>query len=166
MKTIFLITCTLLFSLGIQAQDFKVPKRIKLDKAEDYAKYEKDVLKAIRWIKNTPVNEQKAKRKEVSAFLIKWISGAPNVTITVDMRVSPYAENGECFMMFMAGWTEYALTIKDDSKMEGAYAGTIAVLDFHKKNREELGKIRSIKKLEKKRRKGELKAHIQKLMKT
>ena len=63
----------------------------------------------------------------------------------------------------MAGWAEYVLTKKDDSKTECAYAGTIAVLDFYKKNRAELGKIRSLKKLEKKRKKGELKAHIEKL---
>ena len=88
MKTAFLISCTLLFSLAFQAQDFKVPKKIKLDKAEDYAEYEDEVLRAIEWLKNTPLTEQKAKRKKVNAFLLRWMTGTPDISITVDLRIS------------------------------------------------------------------------------
>lgn len=165
MKNGILLILTVLFSLNIQAQDFRVPKRLKLEKAEDYAKYEDDVLKAVKWLKNTPVHEQKSKRKEVGAFLMKWITGAPDLTLTIDLKVCPYAEDPDCFLMFMAGWTEYALSKKDDSASEGAYAGTIAVLDFYEKNKYELGKVKGIKKLIKKRKKGKLKAHIEKLTK-
>lgn len=164
MKYSIAIAFSLLFSIGIQAQNFRVPKRLKLEKAEDYPKYEADVLKAIKWLKATPIQEQKAKRKEVNAFLLKWITGAPDLTVIIDLNVCPYSSNSDCFLMFMAGWTEYYLTTKDDSKTEGAFAGTITVLDFHEKNKDELGRVKGIKKLNRKRKKKKLKAHIEKLM--
>lgn len=165
MKHLLFFIFSLALGFNLHSQNFEVPKTLKLDQPEDYATYEKDVLNGIKWLKDTPLNEQKAKRKEVSAFLITWISGAPNVSVLVDLKVCPYASNADCFLMFMAGWTEYALTNKDNSKTEGAYAGTRAVLDFYTKNKDELGKVKGIKKLLKKRKKKKLKAHISDLMK-
>ena len=68
MKNGILLILTVLFSLNIQAQDFRVPKRLKLEKAEDYAKYEDDVLKAVKWLKNTPVHEQNQNVRRLVPF--------------------------------------------------------------------------------------------------
>ncbi|MGL4596091.1 MAG: hypothetical protein ACRCYO_01105 [Bacteroidia bacterium] len=156
--TLFFATC----SFALVAQDFEVPQNYKFDKAEDYAPYEQDIIKCVDWLINTPINEQKAKRKEANAFLLKWINGSPDVSIVIDPKIVTFS-GGDMLLIFMGGWTKYAIETRNfKDKVGGNVAGIEAVIAFYTKNKEALGKNKDVEKYIKMQTQGKLKEYIEK----
>lgn len=157
-----LLFCSFLsiISTNLHAQDFEVPKKARLEKAEDYTLYEDDVLEAITWLNKTPVNQKINKRKAVNSFVMKWISGTSSVKITIHADICPFVESPDCFLMFMAGWTEYSLINDDKDQVKGATAGLETVIAFYQKNKDELGKVKGMRKLIKLKKKGKLEEFV------
>lgn len=60
------ICLLLLFSVQVFSQDFEVPDDYSFEKKEDYAKYEKDIVAASKWLFANPMDKQNFKRKMVS----------------------------------------------------------------------------------------------------
>jgi hypothetical protein len=164
MKTITLTLILTVISLQLFSQDFEVPKNYKLDKAEDYATYEPDVVKCFDWLMKTPVNEQAAKRKEANAFLIKWLSGSPSVSLEIKQEIVTFmGSSPDLFMIFMGGWAKYALESKDyKNKIAGNLAGIESVIEFYKKNKDFVPKDKNIEKYIEMKDKGTLKGFIEK----
>jgi hypothetical protein len=164
MKSITLTLVLALFSIGLFSQEFEVPKNYKLDKAEDYALYEQDIIKCVDWLMKTPLNEQKAKRKEANAFLLKWLTGSPNVTIEIKPEIVTFmGTSPDLLILFMGGWAKYALESKDfKNKIAGSMAGIEAVIEFYTKNKAFLKKDKNVEKYAKMKNKGTLKAYIEK----
>lgn len=148
-------------SINLYAQEFEIPENVKLENQEDYKKYEQDILNAINWTQETPLREQESKRKEINAFLIKWMSGSPTVSIELSQDLVPFMDSAECLMSFMNGWTKYSLENNySKDKVECAFAATNHTINFYKKNKKELGRISSIEKLIKKKKKERLKSYL------
>ena len=158
-----LTLCFLLF-IGVQltAQTFEVPENVTLEKAEDYKQYEDAIVKGTEWLMNTPINSQQAKRKEVNAFLMKWMTGSPDVSLELNGDILTFmGECPDCLMIFMAGWTKYA--IQNDSKVsnvDGSIQGIKDVIALYKKNKATIGKNKAIEKYIKLEEKGKLEKHI------
>lgn len=164
MKTIIITLSAIVLSLVCNAQDFKVPENYKLEKADDYAKYEKDVLDCIDWIINTPINEEPGTRKKANAFIMAWISGSPDVTIELNADILTFIESApELVMIFMAGWTKYAVE-SDNYKdlVNGNLAGLEAVINFYVKNKSQISKNKDVEKYIKMKEKGTLKNFVEK----
>ena len=154
---LFLFASPLLFSQG-----FSVPKDYKFETKEDYPRYEQDVINGINWLLETPLTREQAKRKEVNAFLMKWITGSPSVSIELRQEIVTFMDCADCLMAFLGGWTKYALETKDySSKLKGNLAGIESVIAFYQKNREVLGKNKAIQKYIKLQKKNKLEDHIQ-----
>jgi hypothetical protein len=164
MKTITLTLILATISLGLFSQDFEVPENYKLDKSEDYAIYEQDVIKCFEWLMKTPINEQATKRKEANAFLLKWLSGSPNVHIEIKQEIVTFmGTSPDLLMIFMGGWAKYSLESKDfKNKIAGSKAGIESVIEFYTRNKDFLKKDKNIEKYIKMRKKGTLKAYIEK----
>lgn len=118
-------------------QEFQIPKNYSLEKNEDYAKLEKEIISCINWLEKTPVNEQSEKRKEANAFLLQWISGHPTITTEISESTAKFTEgNPELLMIFMGGWTKFVIenpgSIEDHVK--GNFAGIKSSIAFYKKN--------------------------------
>ncbi len=161
------ITFTLILttiSLGLFSQDFEVPKDYKLVKVEDYAPYEQDVINCVDWLMITPLNENAAKRKEANAFLLKWLTGSPNVHLDIKSEIVTFMSTSpDLLMIFMGGWAKYSLETKDfNNKVEGSLAGIESVIEFYKKNRELMPKDKNVEKYIKMKEKGTLKEYIEK----
>lgn len=150
------------FSILIFCQDFEVPKNYTLVKAEDYTTYEQVILKSYDWLMTTPVNEQAEKRKEVNAFLLKWITGSPTVSIEIKQEILTFmGSSPDLLLIFMGGWTKYALESKDfNNKIAGNIAGIESVVEFYTKNKNSLPKDKNIEKYIKMKEKGTLKEYI------
>ena len=132
-----------------------------LETKEDYAKYEQEVVNAYNWLLKTPLGTQASDRKSVNAFLIKWLTGSPNVSIELSDKIVTYLDCGECLTVFMGGWAKYALESRDfKNKFEGNLAGTEGVIEFYLKNKQTLGKNKAIEKLIKMKDKNKLKSFI------
>jgi len=132
-----------------------------LETKEDYAKYEQEVINAYNWLIKTPLGTEVSNRKSVNAFLIKWLTGSPNVSIELSDKIVTYLDCGECLTVFMGGWAKYALESKDyKNKFKGNLAGTQGVIEFYLKNKAFLGKNKAIEKLIKLKNKNKLRNFI------
>ena len=162
--------CLLILALGVitlRAQDYQIPKNYELNKAEDYAKYEQDVIKTYDWLMETPVSSQPEKRKEACAFLVKWISGCPNITVDIKPEIVTFIEtNPEQLIIFMGGWCKKALETKDyTNKEQGNFAGIEGVIAYYTKNKDLLKKDKDVEKYIKMKEKGTLKDYVKKKFK-
>jgi len=156
-KTLLLL---LLVTTTITAQEVEIPNNVKFEKAEDYKKNEPLVLESIAWLQKTPLSEKPEKRKEVNAYLLKWMTGSPTVSIEVVSGIVP-VDCADCLFTFLSGWTKYSLEnnyAKD--KIDCAVAGAEHVIEFYKKNKAVLGKQSDIEKMIKRQKKGKLRKYI------
>jgi hypothetical protein len=136
-KQILIVALLLVFSQVSFAQDFQVPKNYSFKKKEDFAKYEKDVISCTQWLENTPLNQEAPKRKEANAFLLSWVSGAPNVSVEINQKIVNFSEkNPDLLMIFIGGWTRSSLETpaNDKDKVKGNLAGVRSVIKFYKAN--------------------------------
>jgi hypothetical protein len=164
MKTFLLILILAASSMILPAQDFVIPKDFSANKPEDYAKYENDIIQCINWFTNTPLNEQAPKRKESYAFFMKWLTGAPNVSVGITQNIVTFTQlNADLMFIFMGGWTKYALETKDyKNKYMGNLKGIESVIDFYQKNKTSLQKDKNVEKYIKMKEKGTLEDYIKK----
>ena len=159
MKNLIVTAILIVLSAPVFAQ---IPENWKLEKAEDYAMYEDDVINCIDWLADTPLNEQAAKRKEINAFLLQWITGSPYVHIEIRTEIVTFMESSpDLLILYLAGWTRYALTTKNhEDKLGGVMAGLEAVIDFYSENPME--KNKHVEKYIKMKKKGKLKEFVMK----
>lgn len=164
MKTIVSALIFLTISLGLFGQDFNVPKDYKLVKAEDYAPHEQEIINCVDWLIKTPLNEQPEKRKEANAFLLKWLTGSPNVSLEIKQEIVTFmGTSPDLLMIFMGGWAKYSLESKGfNNKVEGSKAGINSVIEFYKSNRQVLPKDKNVEKYIKMKDKGTLSEYIEK----
>ncbi len=138
MKLITALLALLILPSLCHSQNFRVPDNIKLDKAEDYAKYEKDILDCISWLEETPVDVQVERRQQANTFLMMWVTGSPTVTITLGEDALIVAEkNPELLMTFIGGWTKLVIEnpqYKSDD-VKGNLAGLQSVIKVYKKGK-------------------------------
>ena len=114
MKAIIITLVIVNISFTVSSQDFEVPKNYKLEKVEDYAIYEQDIINSVNWLLTTPIDEQVSKRKEVNQFLLKWLTGSPNVSIEIQGEIVTFmGTSPELLMVFMGAWAKYSLETKD-----------------------------------------------------
>ena len=111
MKNLIVLLALSILSFGVKAQStFKMPDDIKLDKAEDYPKYNKDIIACVKWLETHPMGENVEERKRNSAFLMTWITGSPDVSITLYSFMMDYSiSDGDLLMLFMGGWTKHVI---------------------------------------------------------
>lgn len=160
MKTLFLSLALSLFAISLSAQDFEVPKKFKPKNKKEYAEYEPAVIQAIDWLQETPLSEQAAKRKDVNAFVMLWLSGSPEVSISLKPDIITFMECADCLMVFMGGWAKYSLENKDKDELKGSLAGVEKVIEFYTNNKAHIGKNKGVEKFIKLKEKGKLENYI------
>jgi hypothetical protein len=160
MKTLTLTLLLTAISLGLFSQSFDVPKNLTLNKAEDYAPFEQDILNCFEWLMKTPLNEHIPKRKEANAFLINWLSGSPNVKIEIKREIVTF-NSPDLLIIFLGGWAKYSLESKDfQNKKAGSLAGIESVIEFYTRNKEYLPGDKNVEKYIKMQNRGKLKGYI------
>jgi hypothetical protein len=154
---IFLIA----FTFQAISQEFEVPKDYKLDKADDYAQYEQDVIDGVTWMIETPITQEVDKRRDAGKFLLIWMMGSPTVNIMLNPDIITFIDNGDLLFAFMGGWTKYVLESKDfKSEFNGSMAGINNVISFYTKNKAAIGKVKAVEKYIKLKAKGKLESTI------
>lgn len=154
---IVLFLLATVFSFPAAAQDYQVPQNVKLEVAEDYPQYEKDVIATTRWLAKTRPGSKPIMEKNAAKFLLQWLTGAPNVTITLNPKTAPFMECGSCLLVFMGGWATYVIESGDNqNQVKGTMAGLELVMSHYETYKDSIGKQKGIEKLIKKRDKGTL----------
>lgn len=99
-----------LFSTNTYSQTFEVPKNYEFKAAEDYAKYEKDIIEAAKWLSATPLNENAEKRSEISKFVVTWINGSPTVNVEINPTIMDFEKKNKGMLaIYMASSARYVL---------------------------------------------------------
>ena len=70
----------------------------------------------------------------------------------------------DLLILLLGGWAQYAIQSKDDSQLEGCYAGVNTALNYYVKYKKVLGKDKGAEKFLKMREKGTLKSYLAKSM--
>jgi len=97
------------------AQTFPVPENYSLKAKEDYSKYEADVIKTVDWLQNATSSEDKDKLMAANRFLVAWISGSSDVTISISSALADISDKNPSYLMiYMGGYAKYVLQHKDD----------------------------------------------------
>jgi len=138
MKLLFpLLFVSLFFATYRSAgQSFEVPKNFDPKNTASYSKYNKDVVNCINWLENTPVDKDTAQRKEAGSFLVMWISGSPDVSISINSNLIELAQSSSALLLaYMGGWTKYAIESgKYTDSVKGNLAGIRSVIKVYKAN--------------------------------
>ena len=154
-----------LFTNSANAQAFHIPEKYVFNTVDDYHRYDKDILKTIKWIEATAPGEDPQRMKLASRFLLEWLSGCPYVRLTPNIRIeSIFGDSRDLRIYYVAGWVKYALKdggAKPD-KAQCAEAGIRAAIKMYRSisrnsdpNMEEVSKVE---------RQGKLKNWVQERM--
>lgn len=134
-KLLFTLALAIFITITANSQtNFDVPENIQLKAESDYARYESDVINAAKWLEETDLDKEVSKRKNVGAFIIQWISGAPNVTVDMtEALMNLYGENHQLMAVYLANYSRHFLENKDATKASGIKAGIISMINVYKK---------------------------------
>ncbi|TGD82518.1 hypothetical protein [Hymenobacter wooponensis] len=89
---------------------YKVPVGYTLQRPEDYADYNKEVVATVDWLEKTPSNKETEKRREATRFLFQWVSGTPDASVQLQKYVADLtAQEPDLLLLFMGGWARYQI---------------------------------------------------------
>jgi len=64
-----------------------VPNDVRYKNKDDYRNYQDKAQELMQWVVDTPLNEHPQARKKVNTFLMKWMTGSPNVHLELHPEV-------------------------------------------------------------------------------
>ncbi len=134
MKKILFVFFLMTASLSCFSQNFEVPN-YQIQSPEDCDKYNKDVLRAIDWLMNTPPNTEIEKQQETMQFLIQWITDTKAVSINLNTDVVKFSDKDEFFIiLYLCGCAKYALenNVKNN-QVEMSIAGIELSIEYYNK---------------------------------
>jgi len=116
-KILIALLLSVIFINTSYSQEFSIPNNVTLKSAEDYTKYETDILNCINWLENTPLNKNSEKRLKANAFLMQWVTGTPTVTIEMkSFQLDLTKKNSDLLMNFIGGWVKYSIENPTEKK--------------------------------------------------
>jgi hypothetical protein len=139
-KSLFFTSLLLIFlfvTTLIIAQDYDPPKDVNFEKAEDYVKYQPEILKCIEFLENSDLSRSE-KRLAANDFFMKWLIGSPNVMVELPAKyILDYTKINKAFLIiFMDGWTKYQLeNPANKDKVKGNLAGLRAIIRVYTLNK-------------------------------
>ncbi len=112
-------------SHGILAQAGKcppIPKEYEWKVAGDYEKDRELVKKTLRWLCQTPLGEDVKQRSLANAFVLEWLAGAPDLTISVEQKWLPFLDkHEELLFVFIHGVALYKMDHPNESDESKLY---------------------------------------------
>ena len=110
LSNLFLIALFTITTVTAFSQSFEVPKDYELKSPSDYTRYEKDIIDAAKWLKETPLYEQEEKHQKVFAFVLQWVNGSPNVNVEINPTIMDFEKkNKGMLILYMASSARYVL---------------------------------------------------------
>ena len=115
-----LLFSILLFLTANNVFSQSLPKydEIKLETKEDFNDAANNAsLQASNYLLSTPMDSKSIDRLKSLQFIIKWMSGTPDFSFTLDEQATKFAKNNDDLLgLYMAAMTKYVLENKTESK--------------------------------------------------
>lgn len=162
MKKIFsitLITIGLFFNQSFAQQELPDFENIKLDQKSDYKQADSAALKASTYLLSTPFEKDNIHRLHALSFVIKWMSGTPDFSFTLDEDAIKTVKGNEALIgLYMAAMTKYALENRSLSKDTKAIKlnSLILLLNYCENTNNNIKMTKQLKKLSEAKAKGQL----------
>lgn len=113
-----LFTCILLFSVGVNAQDFEEMPSISLEVSADYEEHEELVLQCADYLLKHDVEYQKRNRALVTQFLMRWMMGS-EVTFEIGSDFVKYGgKDGERTTIYLAAMVTVVLNFGEEMSQD------------------------------------------------
>jgi hypothetical protein len=122
--------------LTVQGQaKFEVPQNIQLKSKGDYAKYETAIIDASKWLEETDLNIETAKRQQINEFVLQWVSGSPIINVDINEQLSKiYGKNVQLLGIYLANYARNFLENKSSAtKYSALKAGIVSMMNVYKK---------------------------------
>ena len=130
------LVATIFFSETTVAQtSFELPQHVELINKEDYAIYESPVIQAARWLEENDLDQETEKRKEINAFVLKWITGSPSVSVVISEQIQKiYGRNVQLLAVYLASYSRYMLENKNThDNFKATKAALMSMISVYKK---------------------------------
>lgn len=120
---------------GFAQTQFEVPEDGVLVTREDYVKYESTIIDAAKWLEETDLDKETAKRLLVMDFVLRWMSGSAAVKLEVtDAIARLYDRNDPLLGVFLASYARSVLENKDStSRFTATKAAVLSMMTVYKK---------------------------------
>ncbi len=159
-----LLVLFLFNTVPLKAGDCELPKRIKLEAKEDYAPYHTLIVDCVDWLESPPFTTEKKKRRDVQAFVIKWMMGTPTLSVKINSyHLDLWSRDSDKLMpVFLGGWARAIIQADFEiDEYEGMAGGIRTLIKVHELDGAPK-KSREIKRLIKADKKGELVDYLKK----
>lgn len=163
MKKIVLILIAFVMAQTALAQQFNLPILPQKMWPSDYANYHADVLNCCEYLLNTDPQYNAPKHDECASFLTRWLAGTPEVSVQIASQLVDIRKK-DLLLAYMAGWTQQSLTHPESNALICCNVAVEQMLNFYFAHKKEVGKSRVCEKLLKEQAKGNLPAHISKVL--
>lgn len=161
MKKIALVLVAFVIAQCAMAQQFSLPILPEKMWPSEYANYEADVLNCCDYLLGTDPSFNGPKHDECASFLIRWVSGSPNMSVVISEKLVD-SKKPDLLIAYIAGWTRHALKNPDDAGLLCANVAVEDMLNFYFAHRDVIGKSKLTNKLLKKQQRGQLASYITK----
>jgi hypothetical protein len=134
----FFITLTMICAMTAPSKlfsqgGFALPANTEMNTAADYKRHEAMVIKASKWLEQTPLDQFKEDRSKVNAFIITWASG-PSVNVNLPMKLMMlFKDNSDLLAIYLGSYCRYCLENNVKGGNEAAKAGFTAVNNIYTK---------------------------------
>ena len=116
MKAILLVICFFSFT-SLFSQPSTNYESIILEKGPDYKAADSLALEASTFLFATPFEKNNIQRLRSLSFIIRWMSGTPDYSFTLDEVASKLMKGNDDFLgLYMAAMTKYSLENTASSK--------------------------------------------------
>jgi hypothetical protein len=146
--SLVLISFMIFFSPKLYSQAFEVPLSYELKIAADYARYEKDIIAAAKWLKKMPFDMQIEKRRLVSKFVVEWVNGSPTVNVEITPVIMDFEKkNKGMLVLYMACCAQYVLENNYSKDMRAKHKAALRDMMLVYKSGNEMSKDKKMDKL-------------------
>lgn len=163
MKKIVLVLVAFVMAQCALAQQFNLSIMPEKMWPSDYANYHADVLNCCDYLLNTDPQYNAPKHQECASFLVRWLAGAPEVSVKVVSGLVD-TKKTDIMMAYISGWTRQSINEPESNDLICCNVAVEQMLNFYYAHKKEIGKSKVCEKLLKEQAKGNLAAHISKVL--
>ncbi len=163
MKKLALVLVAFVMAQCAMAQQFSLPILPEKMWPSEYANYEADVINCCDYLLNTDPSFNAPKHEECASFLIRWVSGSPNVSLVIAEELVD-VKKADLLIAYIAGWTRHAIQHPSDNGLLCANVAVEDMLNFYFAHKAVIGKSKTTDKLLKMQENGELVPYITKVL--
>jgi hypothetical protein len=149
-----------------KAQDFRCPNSYSFSTDEECMAAEKDILSAIDYLFNTPINNNDRNQLATKEYLLQFMTDCHYFKLSLDAKILTFINGdseykGDLMIIFASGCTKYYLQTRDFSnKLEATINGLEMTIDYYKKNKKTFKNISEMEKLLQLQQKGKLQQFV------